>query len=204
MVQLRLVRLILPACVLLLAALTRGQDLPLPQQGPLPAGPEAPVADPTRLLKPTKSIKPPLPQALVVTPSRGSTEQLLTAEQKLLGDKLAALAGQRAREAGATAALKRLVLVQGPLPPKQDRSVLPPATAKGQSLTLVGINAPKEMVQGLEQFFGAALTPDNEKKLLETVRKGLAGTAEQGRKVEVLGWWPQEGVMAVSVSPDEG
>lgn len=112
------------------------------------------------------------------------------------------LAKQRATEQRVTAALKRIVVMQGPISKKLDRAEVLPQGVAGKSVTLVGVDAPKDVVLGLESFFGVQLTPDNEKKLLDTVRKGMAGASKQERKVEVLGWWPNEGVMAVGVYPE--
>jgi hypothetical protein len=157
----------------------QAQDLPLPQYGRGPMQvPGVSLDGGTTFLKPTKSIKPPV--TAVPAPEERSREQLLREEQRLLIEKTAALAQQRAAEQKATSALKRIVVMQGPLSRKLDTDV----------------------VRGLEGFFGVELTPDNEKKLLDTVRKGMAGASKQDRKVEVLGWWPKEGVMAVGVYPE--
>jgi len=176
------------------------QDLPLPQHAP---GVYVPLLESgTTFLKPTKSIKPPVPPAPATSAEARTTEQLLTAEQRLMIDKAAALAQKREAEQHVTAALKRIVVMQGPISKKLDGAQFLPAGADGKPVTLVGIDAPKDVVRGLEGFFGVQLTPDNEKKLLDTVRKGMAGASKQERKVEVLGWWPDEGVMAVGVYPE--
>ena len=156
----------------------------------------------TIFLKPTKSIKPPVPAAAATPDGAQSAGQLLSEEQKILLNKMASLAEQRATEQRVTAALKRIVVMQSPVSRKPDRPAVLPDGTNGKSVTLVGIDAPKDVVRGLESFFGVQLTPDNEKKLLDTVRKGMAGTSKQERKVEVLGWWPKEGVMAVGVYPE--
>lgn len=151
-------------------------------------------------LKPTKSIKPPV--TATPAPDARSTEQILREEQRLLLEKTAALAQQRATEQKVTSALKRIVVMQGPISKKLDRAEVLPQGSAGKPVTLVGIDAPKDVVRGLEGFFGVELTPDTEKKLLDTVRKGMAGASKHDRKVEVLGWWPKEGVMAVGVYPE--
>ena len=92
--------------------------------------------------------------------------------------------------------------MQGATGRKIDQKSPPPNVADGKSVTLIGIDAPKDTVRSLEGFFGVQLTPDNEKKVLETLRKGMAGTGGERQKVEVLGWWPKEGVMAVGISPE--
>ena len=171
-------------------------------------GGRIPVIDPssqngTLFLKPTTSIKPPLPAPAAATPETARTaEQILGQEQKLLVSNAEVLAQKRETEQRVTAALKRIVVMQGPLSKKLDRAEMLPGGFDGKSVTLVGIDAPIGVVRGLEGFFGVPLTPDNEKKLLDTVRKGMAGASKQERKVEVLGWWPKEGVMAVGVYPE--
>ena len=55
--------------------------------------------------------------------------------------------------------------------------------------------------KSLEQFFGAPMTPEREKALLENVKSQLAGKDKPQMDVRIAGWWPDEGVMAVSVVP---
>jgi hypothetical protein len=189
------------AVVAACAFAAQAQDLPLPQyNGGRAQAPAAALDGGTPFLKPTKSIKPPVtaPPASDVR----STEQLLREEQRLLLEKTVALVQQRAVEQRVTSALKRIVVMQGPISKKLDRAEVLPQGTEGKPVTLVGIDAPKDVVRGLEGFFGVELTPDNEKKLLDTVRKGMAGASKHDRKVEVLGWWPKEGVMAVGVYPE--
>lgn len=157
----------------------------------------------TLFLKPTTSIKPPLPAPVTSGPDASSnTGKILSREQRLLLSNAEALSQKLVTEQRVTAALKRIVVMKGPLLKKLDRAEMLPAGADGKPVTLVGIAAPTEVVRGLESFFGVQLTPDNEKKLLDTVRKGMAGASKLERKVEVLGWWPNEGVMAVGVYPE--
>lgn len=172
-----------------------GQELPLP----IPL--EPPTTSPPIFLKPTISIKPPQASPAGTAAPR-STEQLLSAEQKVINDRLAQIADQRDRETKATAALKRLVLLQGPAGKKNDPRVVLQALGNQKPVTLIGVSAPVDTLRRLEGFFGAALTPDNEKKILDAVRSGFAGAANHERKVEVFGWWPNEGVMAVAVWPE--
>ncbi len=144
------------------------------------------------MLRPTITIKPPALPAPVV-----KAEDAVAAEQRMLMEKAAALAAQRAQELKTTAALKRLVVVQGPV---SQKPALPPA-ADGKTLSLVGLDASKEVIRNLEGFFGVEINDASQKKLLEAVRAGIAASADKDRKVELLGWWPEEGVMAVTVSP---
>lgn len=120
----------------------------------------------------------------------------------MLLDQKSALSERREAQERVTAALKRIVVMQKAAGQNLDQKAPPPNAVDGKAVTLIGIDASKETVRGLESFFGVQLTPDNEKKVLETLRKGMAGTDKQPQKIEVLGWWPKEGVMAVGVSPE--
>lgn len=180
------------ASVAFSAAVAEDLPLPLPHQpglDPLPRQPEA-SSGPV-FLKPTTSIKVPAASA----PALGGGQKFAPVQKSALAD-------QREVESRVTAALKRIVVMQGGAGRKLDQKVPPPNVADGKAVTLIGINAPKDTVRNLEGFFGVQLTPDNEKKVLETLRKGMAGTGRQSSRVEVLGWWPEEGVMAVGVSPE--
>lgn len=173
----------LPTAAITACALTMSgaEDLPLPvREGPLI--PSASTGGP--LLKPTVSIKPPV----TATASSASANQqaMQAAEQKVI----------------ASAALRRLVLMEGPVKSKPAAPPFLAANQDGKPVTLAGVNVTGETIKSLESFFGAAVTPDSEKKLLDAVRSGLAGGRKAGRKVEVVGWWPVEGVMAVAVWPE--
>ena len=185
------------------AFLAWAQELPLPRHEPGRTAAPGPTAnDSTSFLKPSASIKPPIPGSAIAQESGRTAAQILSQEQKVLLEKAALLAEQRTKDQRVTAALKRIVVMQGPVSKKLQRAEVLPSAGDGRPVTLVGIDAPREVVRGLESFFGVQLTPDNEKKLLDTVRKGMAGASRQERKVEVLGWWPKEGVMAVGVYPE--
>lgn len=190
----------LTAISFLFLAWAGAEELPLPTKDwsldVVPLMPPLP-SEGGSFLKPTVSIKPPH-VVRPVAPSDGS----LTQEQRDLMAQAAQIAAQRAKDQAASIGLKRIVVMKGPLSKKLEKSEMLPGNPDGRSVTLVGIEAPKEVVTGLESFFGVQLTPDNEQKLLDTVRRGLAGSSQQERKVEVLGWWPKEGVMAVGVHPE--
>ncbi len=199
MVFLRLVTLTLTLSTLAVQA----QDLPLPGLEPrLESGRDVSGAAGGTFLKPTVSIKPPNVAADTASTHARSVEQILGEEQKVLMEKAALFEAQRGKDARVTAALKRIVLMEGPVSKKLPGCEFLPQGVEGKPVTLVGVHAPQEVVRGLESFFGAQLTPDNEKKLLDTVRKGMAHSSKRERKVEVLGWWPKEGVMAVGVYPE--
>jgi hypothetical protein len=182
-----------PAFMILgLAASAAAQDLPLPEPAPPPAGESG-------FAKPTVTIKPP-----VVTPSdvkrtddareaaiRALEQQLLKAhEMKRVAD---------AAKQGDTTALRQLIVMAGPVDLSILKSPRPPATIEGK-VALIGVNGGAKATRSLEKFFGAPLTPEREQQLLETVRSELAanGTAMD---VKVAGWWPEEGVMAVTMVP---
>lgn len=78
--------------------------------------------------------------------------------------------------------------------------------ACGQARTPVtmagGGNAPAPMLSDLAGLFGSTVTEDTQKKVLETVRKGMGSSAKPLQRVEVVGWLPSEGVMAVAVYPE--
>lgn len=161
-----------------LAALTaRGQDFaPLPMGGLEPA--HAPEHAAQTFLKPTKSIKPPV-SASAPGPA----------------------AAQPQVNAPVAARLRRLILMPGGLSPEAVREQI---TAGGQALqpmTVVGMQAPAPVLADLAGFFGGTVNADTQKKLIETVRHGL-GNADKPRRVELLGWLPREGVMALAVYPE--
>ncbi len=134
---------------------------------------------PQGFLKPTKSIKPPAP-APVAAPAVAIVQNP-TAETRL----------------------RRLVVVSGGMTPEAIREAI---IACGQSrtpvTTLGGVNAPAPVLTDLAGLFGSTVTEDTQNKVLETVRKGMGTSAKPLKRVEVVGWLPSEGVMAVAVYPE--
>ena len=164
-------------------ALCRAEEpLPLPTQEPvlpLPSLQPPPALVPqstSRLVKPTISIRPPraAPSPAPATAKVSDAKPLVT--------------------------LKRLVVMQGPVDQKIVQPGLLPVGLSGP-VTVLGMKAPQETIKSLESFFGVEMNESSEKKLLDAVRQGLAGHGTPAGKVEKLGWWPQEGVMAVAVYP---
>jgi hypothetical protein len=103
-------------------------------------------------LKPTKSIKPPPAPP---------------------GGRLAA--AQPQVHAPTEARLRRLILLPGGLSPQAMREQI---AAGGQGLkpmTVVGMEAPAPVLADLASFFGGAVNPETQQRLVETVRHGLAG-----------------------------
>lgn len=175
-------RPLLPTLFCLLCASVLAEELPLPQGEPgLPSiAPLAstPSAD-GAFLKPTKSIKP---------PAAATAGGALVAAQPQVN--------------APTARLRRLILMPGNLPPEAMRETM---LAGGQSkspVTAVGINAPAPVLTDLAGFFGSTVNAATQKMLLETVSKGLGNKSKAPRRVEVVGWSPNEGVMAVAVYPE--
>ncbi len=131
-------------------------------------------------LKPSKSIKPPVtPAAAAVAPV--SIVQTPTAETRL----------------------RRLVVVSGSMTPEAIREAI---IACGQSrtpvTTLGGVNAPAPVLTDLAGLFGSTVTEDTQKKVLDTVRKGMGDASKPLKRAEIVGWVPSEGVMAVVVYPE--
>lgn len=131
-------------------------------------------------LKPSKSIKPPVTETVVAAPV--SIVQTPTAETRL----------------------RRLVVVSGDMTPQAIQEAI---IACGQSrmpvTTLGGVNAPAPVLTDLAGLFGSTVTEDTQKKVLETVRKGMGASSRPLKRAEVVGWLPTEGVMAVMVYPEE-
>lgn len=149
----------------------------LPQA--LNSGASFPSGGPRVFLKPSKSIKPPVSNT-AAQPAPAIVEAP-TAETRL----------------------RRLVVVSGTMTPEAIRETI---LACGQTRTPVttvgGMNAPAPMLSDLAGLFGSAVTEDTQKKVLETVRKGMGSSAKPLQRVEVVGWLPSEGVMAVAVYPE--
>jgi hypothetical protein len=175
-----------------LAAFTAAQDLPLPQAGP-------PPSDGKGFVKPTVTIKPPAiaPATTKVDDAREAALKAL--ELELIKEQTRLRVAEAAKHGDANA-LKQLIVMAGPVDAALMRAPKPPATIEGR-VALIGLNGGEKVTKSLEQFFGAPLTPEREKQLLETVQTQLAGTSPKGMEAKVAGWWPEEGVMAVTLVP---
>lgn len=164
--------------MLLTAAPLCGEELALPQA----LGPSAgfqPLAA-QGFLKPSKSIRPPVTESTAAAPV--SIVQAPTAETRL----------------------RRLVVVSGDMTPEAIREAI---IACGQSrtpvTTLGGVNAPAPVLTDLAGLFGSTVTEATQKKVLETVRKGMGTASKPVKRAEVVGWLPNQGVMAVRVYSEE-
>jgi hypothetical protein len=167
----------LVAVYLVSAAAVSAEEPMLPQA--LNSGSAFHADGPRGFLKPTKSIKPPV-SAVAAVPAP-AIAQAPTADTRL----------------------RRLVVVSGTMTPEAIRDTI---LACGQTRTPVttagGVNAPAPMLSDLAGLFGSTVTEDTKKKVLETVRKGMGSSAKPLQRVEVVGWLPSEGVMAVAVYPE--
>jgi len=169
------------ACLCLLGASTQAQDIPLPLPLPQAGPPMSTVEDSgPRFLKPTKSIKPP-------------------------SAAVPAVALQPQVNVPTVARLRRLILMPGTLTPAAMREQILASGLSSTPVTVVGMNAPAAPVlTHLASFFGSDVNADTQKKLLDTVRQGMgvSATSRAPRRVEVVGWLPTEGIMAVAVYPE--
>lgn len=164
----------------LLCVSVSAQDslLPLPEGGPEIPTYNAPSE--TRFLKPSKSIKPPAPTA-----------------------GAAALVAQPQIHAPTVARLRRLILMPGGLSPETMREQMAASGQNRTPVTIVGMDAPAPILTNLANFFGSDVNADTQKQLLDTVSQGMGNkTSKTPRRVEVVGWLPSEGVMAVAVYPE--
>ncbi len=134
---------------------------------------------PRGFLKPSKSIRPPVSDTSAI--AAPSIVQAPTAETRL----------------------RRLVVVSGTMTPEAIREAI---LACGQSRTPVtmlgGVNAPAPVLTDLAGLFGSTVTEDTQKKVLETVRKGMGESSKPLKRAEIVGWLPTEGIMAVAVYPE--
>ncbi len=170
----------LSLCLLCTCACAQDSFLPLPKAGlELPDTETARLE--TRFLKPTKSIKPP----------------------SLTTPQIAAVA-QPQVNAPTIARLRRLILMPGGLTPEVMREQILAGGQSRQPVTVVGMNAPAPILAKLANLFGSDVNEVTQKKIVDTVRQGLdtGKTSTAPRRVEVVGWLPSEGVMAVAVYPE--
>lgn len=170
-----------------LAGIASAEDLPLPKIGPLPSNGD------DSMLKPTVIIRPPVAGApKAAKPTDAREEALKEMERQLLEDQAA--------KSDNSAGLRQLIVMQGPVDAAVFRAPKPPAAIEGK-VTIIGLARDEKVVKNLEQFFGVPLTTEREKQLLETVKTQMAGKTALGMDVKVAGWWPKEGVMAVTLVP---
>ena len=198
MALIRLVIRWLPAfVVLVLAGSLPAEDvLPLPQQKGAPV-----MRGDGALLKPNASIQPPpsicVPK--VETKTMDARElALMEMERKIIEDQARKQIAAEAKK-GSASALKQLIVMLGPVDAGVGKSLTPPVSK--DRIALIGLEGRRVERVSVEQFFGAPLTPEREQQLLDAVKLQLTGKDGIGMEVKIAGWWPEEGVMAVSVLP---
>ena len=164
------------------------ESLPLPQSV-LPRAEvtgSSPVAVSAIFIKPTKSIKPPVTAA----PSAG----ISTTELPPLQIVSSPLPDTR---------LRRLVVVDATMSPESIRQTI---LASGQGRVPVtmagGVSAPALVLTDLAGLFGSTATEETQKRVIETVKKGMGSSSRPLKRVEVVGWVPSQGVMAIAVYPE--
>ncbi|CAN5905292.1 hypothetical protein BH11VER1_BH11VER1_07040 [soil metagenome] len=174
------------------------EDLALPVNGNAPVRIEEPKA-----LAPNATIRPPSKGPVTVaapTKQQMAEKAILEMERQLI----AAEARRQLTESqlkGNTIELKQLIVVNGPMDTALSNAPKPPAAADGK-VALIGLPNNEKATKSLEGFFGAPMTAESEKKLLETVRSQFASSKEMANmEVSIAGWWPEQGVMAVSLAP---
>ena len=177
--------------VLGFAAFLAAQDLPLPQD----AGQTG-----TAATKPTVTIKPPVAKPVTRAEPQDAREAALQAMERAMIEEQQRKQLAQAAKQGDAVALRQLIVMAGPVDSSMLKAPKPPATIEGK-VALIGLNGGEKVTKSLEQFFGAPLTPDRERQLLETVKSQLAGKGAAAMDVKVAGWWPKEGVMAVTLVP---
>ena len=166
-----------------LCALAQDSLLPLPVAGPeLPAITES-SGTTSRFLKPSKSIKPPVSATT------------------------AAVLPQPQVNAPTVARLRRLILMPAGLSPEMMREHIVASGQSRQPVTTVGLQASASVLAKLADLFGSSVNDDTQKKVVDAVRQGMgsdktAASSTGQRRVEVVGWLPSEGVMAVAVYPE--
>ncbi len=183
-------RLLLFGLALTSASLVLAEDLPLPTMEP--------QSDGSALLKPTISIKPP-GAALVAKPESAKELAIIEMERQIIEDQTHRMIAEASR-LGNSSALKQIILMNGPVDAAISRAAKPPQAPAGK-VSLIGLAKNEVVSKSVESFFGAPMTPESEKALLEMVKTQLVSKEKPNVEVRVAGWWPNEGVMAVSVMP---
>lgn len=175
------------------------EDLALPVQGNAPVRIEEPKA-----LAPNATIRPPSKGPVTVAaPNKQQTKEaaILEIERQLIAAEARRQLTQ-SQQSGNTVSLKQLIVVNGSMDTALSQAPKPPAASTDGKVALIGLPGNDKATKSLEGFFGAPMTAESEKKLLEAVRSQFAGSMETAdMEVSIAGWWPEQGVMAVSVAP---
>jgi len=182
-------------CLIGLVGIASAQDdLPLPKSVPAPVSSGA-------LLKPSLSVQPPSDGtgSPAEDPLDARTQALRAMEQKLIDDQIRRQMALEAQK-GDASALKQLIVMLGPVDASLCRGPKPPVASKDR-IALIGLAKGKMAIKSLDQFFGAPLTPQVQREILDNVKSQMAAKGKPDVEVKVAGWWPTEGVMAVTVAP---
>lgn len=172
--------------------------LPLPQADPLPV-----VITPPGMERPTLVIKPPGagPIAVPQITDQEKLEQAILQKERQIIDELVRNQIALAHAKGKASAIKQVIVMNGPVDAMISRSATPPPASEDK-VALVGIEPEAMVSKQLDGFFGSPMTPESEQRLLETVQNQLAAhNTKSNVKVWLAGWWPEQGVVAVSVVP---
>ncbi|OAI56600.1 hypothetical protein AYO49_03955 [Verrucomicrobiaceae bacterium SCGC AG-212-N21] len=175
---------------------------PLPAPAPASEAPDVP----TMVIKPPASgpivVPPRMIEPRMIAPRMvevTNEETILQLERRLIEEQVRRRIAV-AYASGKASALKKLIVMSGPVDASVSRAAKPPKVAGGQ-VALVGLDKGTVVTKNLEQFFGAPMTPDREQELIDSVKSQLADKDMSKVDVHIAGWWPVEGVMAVSVVP---
>jgi hypothetical protein len=179
--------------VLSLAAFAAAQDLPLPSTVPPPGTGDG-------FVKPTIIVKPPSAKPAAKPAAESAPELALAAMEQAIVKEQERKELAAAAKRGDAAALKQLIVMAGPVDAALLKSPKPPVVPEGR-VALIGLDGSAKVGKSLDQFFGAPLTPEREKQLLDTVKSQFAGASSSAMEVKVVAWWPNEGVMAVTLAP---
>lgn len=137
-------------------------------------------------LKPTKTIKPPASIPVAASGAQAEAPPL-----------------QIVSSPSPDTRLRRLVVVDATMNPDVIRRTI---LASGQSRVPVtmagGVSAPAPVLSDLAGLFGSTADEAMQKKVIETVKKGMGSSSRRLKRVEVVGWVPSQGVMAVAVYPE--
>lgn len=168
-------------------AFAGGEELlPLPTSlSPVLENRTQPVA-PSGFIKPTKSIKPPtaVPQLTAIDAPVPVPVQIVSSPAP-------------------DTRLRRLVVVDATMSPDAIRDFII-ASSQGRTPVTVagGVTASAPVLSDLAALFGSNADAATQKKVLDKVKAGMGSSSKSLKRVEVVGWVPSQGVMAVAVYPE--
>ena len=99
--------------------------------------------------------------------------------------------------------MRRLVVVDATMSPESIRQTILASGHGRVPVTMAGgVSAPAPVLTDLAGLFGSTATEETQKKVIETVKKGMGSSSRPLKRVEVVGWVPSHGVMAIAVYPE--